>query len=94
MLGLLTSLAKDVPGAQSVGIDLHRRRSVIVRMEDEGETLESIRIVNDPERLRSVLARADKPLDDPRLRMMAQVGEADGQLDWFAAWLWTSNTLR
>lgn len=33
---------------------------------------------------------AGKPLDDPRLRMMAQVWDGDGQLDWFAAWLWTS----
>jgi hypothetical protein len=31
-----------------VGIDLHRRRSVIVRMTGEGEVLEVVRIVNDP----------------------------------------------
>ncbi len=32
---------------------------------------------------------AGKPTDDPRLRLIAQVWDADGQLDWFAAWLWT-----
>jgi len=31
-----------------VGIDLHRRRSVIVRRTPEGETLETVRIDNDP----------------------------------------------
>jgi hypothetical protein len=45
-------------GQQSVGIDLHRRRSVIVRMNREGERLETVRIVNDVDRLRAVLARA------------------------------------
>lgn len=33
---------------------------------------------------------ADKPTNDDRLRLLANVWEADGQLDWFAAWLWTS----
>ncbi len=33
---------------QYVGIDLHRRRSVIVRRSAEGETLETVRIDNDP----------------------------------------------
>ena len=31
-----------------VGIDLHRRRSVIVTMDDGGEVLSSVRISNDP----------------------------------------------
>ena len=31
---------------QYVGIDLHRRRSVIVRMDGEGEVLECVRIEN------------------------------------------------
>jgi transposase len=43
---------------QYVGIDLHRRRSVIVRMDKDGVRLETVRIVNDAERLRWVLARA------------------------------------
>ena len=34
-------------GQQFVGIDLHRRRSVVVRMTAAGEVLESVRIVND-----------------------------------------------
>lgn len=43
---------------QYVGIDLHRRRSVIVRMSKSGELLGTVRIVNDVDRLRAVLARA------------------------------------
>jgi transposase len=49
---------EDYAGQQYVGIDLHRRRSVIVRMTEAGETLETVRIVNDPERLAAVLHRA------------------------------------
>ncbi|CCH79206.1 transposase (fragment) [Nostocoides japonicum T1-X7] len=45
-------------GRQFVGIDLHRRRSVIVRSTCEGEVLETVRISNDPERLAAVMARA------------------------------------
>jgi transposase len=37
---------------------LHRRRSVIVRMTESGESLETVHIVNDVERLASVIARA------------------------------------
>jgi hypothetical protein len=43
---------------QYVGIDLHRRRSVIARTTEAGEVLEAVRIVNDVERLASVMARA------------------------------------
>jgi transposase len=45
-------------GQQFVGIDLHRRRSVIVRTTTTGEVLESVRIVNDADRLTEVIARA------------------------------------
>ena len=45
-------------GKQFVGIDLHRRRTVIVRTTQGGDVLESVRIVNDVERLASVMARA------------------------------------
>ncbi len=31
-----------------VGIDLHRRRSVIVRTAESGEVLETVRVDNDP----------------------------------------------
>jgi hypothetical protein len=34
-------------GQQVVGIDLHRRRSVMVRMAENGERLRSVRIAND-----------------------------------------------
>ena len=37
---------------------LHRRRTVIVRTTEAGEVLETVRIVNDVERLASVMARA------------------------------------
>jgi EamA-like transporter family len=45
-------------GQQFVGIDLHRRRSVIVRTGAGGEVLETVQVVNDAERLGQVLARA------------------------------------
>ena len=45
-------------GTQFVGIDLHRRRSVIVRTDDKGQVLEATRIVNDVDRLLDVLGRA------------------------------------
>src|SRR4051794_38099506 len=48
----------EYDGKQFVGIDLHRRRSVIVRMTEAGERLETVRIVNDADRLAAVLARA------------------------------------
>ena len=38
----------DYDGRQIVGIDLHRRRSAIVRMTETGEHLETVRIDNDP----------------------------------------------
>jgi transposase len=41
-----------------VGIDLHRRRSVIVRTDPAGEVLETVRIANGVDRLAEVMARA------------------------------------
>ena len=35
--------------------------------------------------------KADKPTDDPKLALLNEVWNADGQLDWFAAWLWTGS---
>ena len=35
-----------------VGIDLHRRRSVIYRMDQAGEKIDSVRVDNDPSPLR------------------------------------------
>jgi len=38
----------DYDGPQVVGVDLHRRRSVIVRMTQAGRVLDTVRIDNDP----------------------------------------------
>jgi transposase len=45
-------------GQQFVGVDLHRRRSVVVRTTAAGEVLEKVRIVNDADRLADVIVRA------------------------------------
>jgi transposase len=45
-------------GSQLVGIDLHRKRSVVVRMSGGGEVLEAVRITNDAGRLTEVVGRA------------------------------------
>jgi transposase len=63
MLEVLTSTTKEAPvegyvGQQYVGMDLHRKRSVLVRMTAAGEVLEAVQIVNHPERLAEVIARA------------------------------------
>ena len=63
MLEVLTATTKEAPvegyvGQQYVGIDLHRRRSVIVRTTQTGEVLEAVQIVNDVDRLSEVIARA------------------------------------
>ena len=43
---------------QYVGIDLHRRRSVIVRMNDAGEVLGVTKVVNDPVQMSVAIAEA------------------------------------
>ena len=43
---------------QFVGMDLHRRRSVVVRMSETGEHLETVRILNDRDSLAEVISRA------------------------------------
>jgi transposase len=58
-------------GRQVVGMDLHRRRSVLVRMTGDGRKLETVRIENSPAALRSVLARAGK---NPRVVVEATYG--------------------
>jgi transposase len=53
-------------GRQVVGMDLHRRRSVLVRMSMDGRKLETVRITNSPAALRAVLARCgQRPLVVP-----------------------------
>jgi transposase len=66
-------------GKQIVGMDLHRRRSVLVRMTDTGEHLETVRISNDPEYLRAVMARAG---EHPDVVLEAAYG-----------WYWAADTL-
>jgi hypothetical protein len=41
-----------------VGIDLHRRRSVIVRLSEGGDVLGKVRIDNDPAALATAIASA------------------------------------
>ena len=48
----------EYAGQQFVGIDLHRRRTVLVRTTDAGEVLESVRILNGVDWLGRVMARA------------------------------------
>jgi transposase len=64
---------------QYVGIDLQRRRSVIVRMTDEGEVLEVVRIVHDPVGLSLELAKAGP---DPEVALEATYG-----------WYWAADLL-
>jgi hypothetical protein len=56
---------------QYVGIDLHRRRSVIVRMDEAGERLQTVRIDNDPVALGLALAEAGP---DPEVALEATCG--------------------
>ena len=58
---------------------MHRRRSVLVRMTEAGQTLETVRISNDPEYLRQVMARAG---ESPEVVLEACYG-----------WYWVADTL-
>jgi hypothetical protein len=73
-------VSEDYACGQYVGIDLHRRRSVVVRMDRDGQRLESVRIVNDADRLRAVLARAG---ESPEVVLEATYG-----------WYWAVDVLR
>jgi hypothetical protein len=46
--------------SQYVGIDLHRRRSVIVRQTPDGEVIDTVRIDNDPVALSCEIAKAGR----------------------------------
>jgi transposase len=70
----------DYAGRQIVGMDLHRRRSVLVRMSEEGRKLGTARIVNSPAALRAELARAG---ENPRVVLEATYG-----------WYWAADTLQ
>ena len=61
----------EYDGRQFVGIDLHRRRSVIVRQSESGEQLSAVRILNDPVSLQLELERAGV---DPEVVLEATYG--------------------
>jgi hypothetical protein len=70
MLGVLTShfeggptMQAEYDGRQIVGIDLHRRRTVIVPMTEAGDQLGCVRIDNDPLVLAAEIARAGEHPD-------------------------------
>jgi transposase len=66
-------------GRQVVGMDLHRRRSVLVRMTEDGRRLGTARITNSPAELRAQIARAGK---NPRVVLEATFG-----------WYWAADTM-
>ena len=70
----------EYAGQQFVGIDLHRRRSVLVRMSEPGEVAEATRIVNDVDMLNAVIARAG---ESPEVVLEATYG-----------WYWAVDALQ
>jgi transposase len=66
-------------GRQVVGVDLHRRRSVLVRMTEDGRRLGTARIANSPAELRAQIARAGT---SPKVVLEATYG-----------WYWAADTL-
>src|SRR5947208_6327022 len=66
-------------GRQVVGMDLHRRRSVLVRMTEDGRRLGTAKITNSPEELRAQIARAGQ---SPKVVLEATYG-----------WYWAADTL-
>src|SRR5712692_6587349 len=66
-------------GRQVVGMDLHRHRSVLVRMTGDGRRLGTARITSSPAELRAQIARAGK---SPGVVLEATYG-----------WYWAAGTL-
>ncbi len=66
-------------GPQVVGMDLHRRRSVLVRMTADGKRLETARITNSPAELRREIAKAGQ---QPKVVLEATYG-----------WYWAADEL-
>ena len=57
------------------GIDLHRRRSVIVRMTEDGEVLETVRVDNDPlQFVQAAMARWTEPRGGSRSYLWLVLG--------------------
>jgi transposase len=70
---------EDYDGRQVVGMDLHRRRSVLVRMTGDGRWLGTAKITNSPAALRKEIARAGQ---HPKVVLEATYG-----------WYWAADTL-
>jgi transposase len=66
-------------GREVVGMDLHRRRSVLVRMTGDGQKIETARITSSPAELRRQISRAGT---HPRVVLEATYG-----------WYWAADTL-
>ena len=66
-------------GRQIVGVDLHRRRSVLVRMTEDGRRLETARITNSAAELRREIAKAG---ECPKVVLEATYG-----------WYWAADAL-
>ena len=66
-------------GRQVVGMDLHRRRSVLVRMTADGKRLETARITNGAAELRREIAKAG---EHPQVVLEATYG-----------WYWAADEL-
>jgi transposase len=64
-------MTEEYAGRQVVGMDLHRHRSVLVRMTEDGRKLGTARIANSPAALRDELARAG---ENPRVVLEATYG--------------------
>ena len=70
---------EDYDGQQFVGIDLHRRRSVIARLTESGELLGWVRIANDRDYLATAMAAAG---EHPEVVLEATYG-----------WYWAADAL-
>jgi hypothetical protein len=89
-------MSEAYDGREVVGMDLHWRRSVLVRMTPDGRKLETARITNSPAELRRQITRAGKrvPLQNsshavwpagPRSRSGGSVVLVDHTVDCFSA---------
>ena len=67
---------------QYVGIDLHRRRSAIVRMTKTGEVLSTVQIDNDPVALAMAIAEAGP---DPEVALERQPAKGEDHHELTAA---------
>src|SRR5690348_15187779 len=66
---------RRLAGRQVVGMDLHRRRSVLVRMTEDGWKLATARFTNSAAALRAGLARAG---ENPGSSLRRRYGEQGG----------------